>query len=195
MSDLVPVVVQDDLTGAVLMVGYGNEESMRATEETGLVHFWSRSRDALWRKGETSGNTLTVVETALDCDGDAWLIRATPAGPTCHTGAVGCFGDRRAEGLQVLAALDATITARKVDPPPGSYTASLFAGGVDACARKVVEEAAEVAFAAKDAAAGTADADAVAAEAADLVYHLLVLLAERDVPTAAVLAVLAERAR
>jgi phosphoribosyl-ATP pyrophosphohydrolase/phosphoribosyl-AMP cyclohydrolase len=193
--DLVPIVVQDALTGAVLMLGYGNETSMDAMAKTGFVHFWSRRREALWMKGESSGNTLRVVDMAFDCDGDALLVRAEPAGPTCHTGAVSCFGEGVGGRLRVLADLNATIASRATDPPPGSYTAGLLSGGVDACARKVVEEATEVAFAAKDHAAGRGGEDAVAAEAADLVYHLLVLLAERGVATSAVLDVLADRAR
>jgi phosphoribosyl-AMP cyclohydrolase / phosphoribosyl-ATP pyrophosphohydrolase len=191
---LFPVVVQHAGTGVVLMVGFGNEESMRATEETGFVHFWSRSRGALWKKGETSGNTLRVAEIALDCDEDAVLIRAQPAGPTCHTGAESCFGEVGRSGFGALATLDATIASRAASRPAGSYTAALIAGGVDACARKVVEEAAEVAFAAKDHAAGSGEEAAVADEAADLIYHLLVLLAERGISTSAVLDVLTARA-
>ena len=194
MTGLFPVVVQDATTGAVLMLGYGNEASMRAMDETGFVHFWSRSRNALWKKGETSGNTLRVRRVALDCDGDAVLVRADPAGPVCHSGSVSCFGDG-AMPFAALASLDATIAARAEQRPAGSYTVSLLDGGADACARKVIEEAAEVAFAAKDHAAGAGGSPALAGEAADLLYHLFVLLAERGVPIGDVLDVLAERAR
>jgi len=192
-AGLVPGVVQDAATGQVLMLGYLNAESLRLTAETGFVTFWSRSRGELWRKGETSGNTLAVVDIGLDCDGDALLIRAHPAGPTCHTGTVSCFdnvtpGDR---SFGELDALWAVIAARAAELPPGSYTTSLLEGGVDAVGRKVTEEATEVLLAAKDNAVGAGDR--VAEEAADLVYHLLVLLAERDVPPSAVLEELANR--
>lgn len=193
--DLVPIVVQDVHSGAVLMVGYGNEESRRATEETGFVHFWSRSRNTLWKKGETSGNTLRLVDAVEDCDGDAVLVRAEPAGPTCHTGTTTCFGDDRSVGFAALAGLHEVIADRAATRPAGSYTVELLDGGVDACARKVVEEAAEVAFAAKDHAAGNGDAEAVAGEAADLLYHLLVLLAERGVDPGSVMERLVARRR
>ena len=194
-AGLVPGIVQDATTGQVLMLGYLNAESLRLTAETGFVTVWSRSRGELWRKGETSGNTLAVVDIGLDCDGDALLIRAHPAGPTCHTGAASCFdnvtpGDR---SFGELDALWAVIAARAAERPPDSYTTSLLDGGVDAVGRKVTEEATEVLLAAKDHSVGAGDR--VAEEAADLVYHLLVLLAERDVPPADVLAELAHRRR
>jgi phosphoribosyl-ATP pyrophosphohydrolase/phosphoribosyl-AMP cyclohydrolase len=201
-AGLIPAVVQDASTGRVLMVGYQNEAALAATEETGQVHFWSRSRGELWRKGETSGNTLELVSIEADCDGDALLITARPTGPTCHTGLTSCFdtavlaGEPVAgQGFATLEGLWEVVASRATERPEGSYTARLLDGGVDATGRKVTEEATEVLLAAKDAAAGIGDPDRLAEEAADLVYHLLVLLAERDVPPSALLAVLAERAR
>lgn len=195
---LVPGIVQDAGTGRVLMLGYLNEEAVEATMATGRVHFWSRSRRALWQKGESSGNVLEVVGVDPDCDRDALLIRARPAGPTCHTGAVSCFESAPTDAPQGFAFLEelwATIAARAVDRPAGSYTVELLGGGVDLAGRKVLEEAGEVLLAAKDHAAGAADGEELAAEAADLLYHLLVLLAERSLPPRAVIEVLADRAR
>jgi len=159
-------IVQDARTDRVLMLGWMDEEAERRTRETGEVWFWSRSRERLWRKGETSGNTLAVRELRDDCDGDALLVRAEPAGPTCHTGSVSCFAP----------ALWRTVSQRAADRPEGSYTAELLAAGVGACARKVGEEAVEVTVAALD-----ESDDRLVEEAADLVYHLYVLLAARGV--------------
>ena len=193
MSDeLIPGIVQDDHTGQVLMLGYVNEESLQLTRETGLVHFYSRSRQQLWKKGETSGNTLSLVSISEDCDADALLIRAIPAGPTCHTGSVSCFGDTEAR-FGVLQGLWQTIQDRAEMRPQGSYTVSLLEGGVEAAGRKVVEEAVEVLLAAKDHAVG-GDPNRVSEEAADLVYHLLVLLAQRGVDLESVMKVLENRA-
>ncbi len=193
MSDeLIPGIVQDDHTGQVLMLGYVNEESLQLTRETGLVHFYSRSRQQLWKKGETSGNTLSLVSISEDCDADALLIRAIPAGPTCHTGSVSCFGDTEAR-FGVLNGLWQTIHDRAEMRPQGSYTVSLLEGGVEAAGRKVVEEAVEVLLAAKDHAVG-GDPNRVSEEAADLVYHLLVLLAQRGVDLESVMKVLENRA-
>ncbi|HKY46392.1 MAG TPA: bifunctional phosphoribosyl-AMP cyclohydrolase/phosphoribosyl-ATP diphosphatase HisIE [Acidimicrobiia bacterium] len=189
--ELTAGIVQDDLSGQVLMLGFLDEEALRLTRETGLVHFHSRSRNQLWKKGETSGNTLSVVSIRGDCDGDALLIRAVPAGPTCHTGSVSCFGD--AEPFGTIQRLWATILARRDERPEGSYTASLLEGGVEAAGRKVVEEAVEVLLASTDHASG-GPPERVAEEAADLLYHLLVLLAERDVDLKAVTEVLDRRA-
>jgi phosphoribosyl-ATP pyrophosphohydrolase/phosphoribosyl-AMP cyclohydrolase len=159
-------IVQDARTDRVLMLGWMDEEAERRTRETGEVWFWSRTRERLWRKGETSGNTLAVRELRDDCDGDALLVRAEPAGPTCHTGSVSCFAP----------ALWRTVSQRAADRPEGSYTAELLAAGVGACARKVGEEAVEVTVAALD-----ESDDRLVEEAADLVYHLYVLLAARGV--------------
>ncbi|MEN8239274.1 MAG: bifunctional phosphoribosyl-AMP cyclohydrolase/phosphoribosyl-ATP diphosphatase HisIE [Actinomycetota bacterium] len=173
---LVPAIVQDASTRAVLMLAYMNEEALQLTIATGQVHFWSRSRREIWRKGATSGNTMTVDSIDADCDSDAILVSVVPEGPACHTGAVSCF-----EGTDTLTGVDAlwrTISARASDLPAGSYTADLIRAGTDATARKVVEEAGEVLIAAKNHQSG-GDPERVISETADLFYHLLVLLAER----------------
>ncbi len=179
-SGLVPCIVQDATSHEVLMVGYQDEEAWDRTTETGLVHFHSRSRDTLWLKGETSGNTLSVDSIRLDCDNDAVLINARPAGPTCHTGTTSCFGSGQPVSLgSVLDNLVATIEDRAGADPSESYTARLLAAD-DLVARKTLEEAGELAFAAKDTASGTTD-QRVVEEAADLFYHALVLLAQQGV--------------
>ena len=203
---LVPVVVQDRFDGRVLMVAYADAEALAATLATGDVHFHSRSRDRLWRKGEESGHVLRLVDLAADCDGDALLATVDPVGPTCHRDTRSCFDAAGApaepdtQGFAWLEGLWATIADRVATRPAGSYTARLLAGGVDAVARKVTEEATEVLLAAKDdAAAEVAGADrapgraALAGEAGDLIYHALVLLAERGLTPAAVLGVLRSR--
>lgn len=205
---LVPAVVQDVADGRVLMVAYMDAESLAATVETGQVHFHSRSRDRLWRKGETSGNVLRLVRVAADCDRDALLVTVDPVGPTCHRETRSCFdpdgapAGRTGQGFDWLETLWTTIRSRATERPEGSYTARLLAGGVDAAARKVTEEATEVLIAAKDdAAAEAAGSDrsttqrALAGEAADLLYHALVVLAERGLPPSAVVGVLQERHR
>ena len=205
---LVTAVVQDVRDGRVLMVAHMDAEALAATMSTGDVHFHSRSRDRLWRKGETSGNVLRLVDIAADCDGDALLVTVDPRGPTCHRGTPSCFdlggapAERTTQGFAWLESLWSTIAARVAERPAGSYTTSLLDGGVDAVSRKVTEEATEVLLAAKDdATAQAAGADraatraALAGEAADLLYHALVLLAERDVPPSAVIETLRERHR
>ncbi|MEP6638840.1 MAG: bifunctional phosphoribosyl-AMP cyclohydrolase/phosphoribosyl-ATP diphosphatase HisIE [Chloroflexota bacterium] len=205
---LVAAVIQDAADGRVLMVGHVDAEALAATIATGEVHFHSRSRDRLWRKGETSGHVLRLVDLALDCDGDALLATVDPVGPTCHRGTRSCFD---AEGAPARAStqdfgwletLWATIATRAAERPAGSYTTSLFDGGVDATARKVTEEATEVLIAAKDdAAAAATGADrtrthgALAEETADLLYHALVLLAERGLPPSDVIDALRDRHR
>jgi len=192
---LATAVVQDVHDGRVLMVAHMDAEALAATLATGEVHFHSRSRDRLWRKGETSGHILRLVELAVDCDGDAILVTADPVGPTCHRGTRSCFdpddaaAERTTQGFAWLEELWTTIAARAAARPTGSYTTSLLDSGVDAVARKVTEEATEVLLAAKDdASAQTAGSDrtetrrALAGETADLLYHALVLLAERDLP-------------
>ncbi len=202
---LLPAVVQDVDTGQVLMVAFMNEDAFRASSETGYVHFWSRSRQELWKKGQTSGNVMQILDISLDCDGDAILLTVKPAGPACHTGTGSCFDPGRAsggehadrippQGFYLLESLWATIANRANDRPKGSYTAELIAGGVEATARKVLEEAAEVAFAAKNHAFGSDSDSRVASEAADLIYHLLVLLAERTVSPQLVVKELTDRA-
>ncbi len=203
---LVPALVQDEADGRVLMLAWMDAEALAATLATGEVHFHSRSRGRLWRKGETSGNVLRLAGLALDCDGDALLVTARPAGPTCHRGTRSCFdaagapavGQGVGQGFAWLEELWSTIEERARQRPAGSYTARLLDAGVDAIARKVTEEAVEVLMAARDdagAAAGerAATRTALAGEAADLLYHTLVLLAERDLPPALVIEVLRAR--
>jgi phosphoribosyl-ATP pyrophosphohydrolase/phosphoribosyl-AMP cyclohydrolase len=211
-SGLVPGVVQDAADGRVLMLAYVDAEALAATLATGEVHFHSRSRDRLWRKGETSGNVLRLVDISLDCDGDALLFQVNPVGPTCHRGTRSCFdaADTPAEaalprstppttqGFEWLENLWSTIDSRAGADPATSYTARLLAGGVDAPGRKVTEEATEVLMAAKDDAVAPPESragtrDALAGEVADLLYHTLVLLRERDLAPAAVIARLRER--
>jgi phosphoribosyl-ATP pyrophosphohydrolase/phosphoribosyl-AMP cyclohydrolase len=191
---LVPAIVQDAADGRVLMLAWQDREALEATLRTGEVHFHSRSRDRLWRKGETSGHTLRLLSAQLDCDGDAILLSAEPAGPTCHTGARSCFDEVAIEaaptqGFVWLETLWSTIADRAATRPPGSYTTRLLGGGVDAVARKVAEEATEVVIAAKDDAASPSEATrtALAGELADLLYHALVLTAERDTSPAAII--------
>jgi len=192
-AGLVPAVVQDVASGAVLMVGYMNRESLQLTLDDSLVTFWSRSRGELWRKGATSGNLLHLVAVAADCDGDALLVTARPDGPTCHTGEPSCFGTTVGhQGFAYLEQLWDVIADRAAARPAGSYTAELVSQGVNATTRKLTEEATEVLLAAKDHAAGH-DRGELVEEAADLIYHLLVVLAERGTQPAAVLAALERR--
>lgn len=206
---LVAAVVQDAADGRVLMVGWQDAEALEATRATGLAHFHSRSRDALWKKGETSGNTLAVASMELDCDGDAVLIRAVPAGPTCHTDARSCFDavagaaaadPAEGQGFAWLEELWTTIEERARTRPEGSYTSRLLDDGVDATARKVAEEATEVVIAAKDDAAAERSGavrprEALAGELADLLYHSLVLCAERGLPPSEIIDTLKSRRR
>ena len=205
---LVPGIVQSAQDGRVLMLAWLDAEALAATLATGEVHFHSRSRSRLWRKGETSGNVLRLRSLALDCDADALLITVDAVGPTCHRGERSCFdsdgtGAAAApadQGFAWLELLWATIAARADARPAGSYTTRLLDGGVDLAGRKVAEEATEVLLAAKnDETAQAAGADRaetqalLAGEAADLLYHALVLLAERGTLPSAVLDVLRER--
>lgn len=193
-NGMVPAVIQDERTGRLLMLAYMNREALDLTLTRRSVHFWSRSRRALWRKGETSGHTLELVEAHLDCDGDTVLVVARPSGPICHTGTDTCFDDGPlGVGFAGLESLWATIRQRAELRPEGSYTTTLLQGGPDLPARKVVEEATEVLIAAKDHAAGIND-HRLAEEMADLVYHLLVVCADRDLDPGAVVSVLAARA-
>jgi phosphoribosyl-ATP pyrophosphohydrolase/phosphoribosyl-AMP cyclohydrolase len=174
-TGLIPAIVQDARSARVLMLGYMNAEALDRTRESGRVTFYSRSREALWTKGETSGNWLEVVEVRPDCDGDALLIRAHPHGPTCHTGAVSCFGDPETEALgEALGDLFRVIEDRRRERPEGSYTAALFDQGISAIARKVGEESVELAVEASAGGPRTVE------EAADVFYHSLVLLAALD---------------
>lgn len=184
---LVPAIVQDSLTGRVLMLGYMNEEALEKTISSGLATFYSRSKARLWTKGESSGNTLQVMGIKLDCDQDTLLIRARPAGPTCHTGTDTCWAeDNRLEGF--LGQLEAVIQSRKGANPETSYTASLFARGINKVAQKVGEEAVELIIEAKD-----DDEVLFLNEAADLMYHYIVLLAAKGYELEDVMKVLAAR--
>ncbi|MCS6773755.1 MAG: bifunctional phosphoribosyl-AMP cyclohydrolase/phosphoribosyl-ATP diphosphatase HisIE [Thermoflexales bacterium] len=192
---LIPAIIQDALTGRVLMLGWMNAEALRLTQSSGEVWFWSRSRNALWHKGETSGNVLEVREIRADCDADCLLVRADPAGPTCHTGRESCFwqdlqgGALPPPAATFLDTLEAVIALRKAAAlPDESYTARLINAGLLRVAQKVGEEGVEVAL------AGAAqDAERLLDESADLVYHLLVLLSVRGLSLRDVLARLAQR--
>ncbi len=205
---LVPCIVQDATTGTVLMLAWMNAEALRLTRETGAAHFWSRSRQALWRKGETSGNTLAVVELRIDCDLDTVLVRAHPAGPTCHTGATSCFFHRDAPGpgpgdapddephdevddgpaLPILLRLARIIDARRDSTADKSYTKSLLEAGMPKILAKIAEEHGELA-----AELPAGDDAKVIHETADLIFHVMVGLAARRIPIEAVLSELARR--
>lgn len=193
-NGLIPAVVQDHTTGAVLMLGWMSRDSIEATKTSGLVHFWSRSRQELWQKGATSGNTLQVRSMRPDCDGDTLLVAAHPTGPTCHTGSDTCFdgADPQRPMFGELGTLWKTIADRSERRPSDSYTTRLLDEGVDAAARKVTEEATEVLMAAKDHATGSGVSRLVE-ESADLVYHLFVLWAERGLTPDLVMAELESR--
>jgi|SRR5690349_7623744 len=180
---LLPAVVQDAVSGAVLMVAWMNGEALRKTRETGLVWFWSRSRKALWQKGETSGNVLRVEEIRLDCDADAVLVRARPAGPVCHTGKQACFfrvvDGEEDEGVPPVTAIDRlarTIEARKRSTADKSYTKSLIDGGTEKIVDKIQEECAELVVELRE-----GGDDEIVHEAADLVFHVMVGLAAKGV--------------
>jgi len=175
---LVPAIVQHARTGRVLMLGYMNDAALRQTLASGRVVFYSRSREALWIKGETSGHFLNVVDVSTDCDADALLVLADPVGPTCHKGTESCFAEAAppdAQRLAFLALLENIIANRIADQPDGSYTAQLFAKGPGRIAQKVGEEGVETALAAV-----TRDDAGLISECADLVFHLLVLLKSRE---------------
>ena len=172
---LVPAIIQDAQTKTVLMLGYINEESLRKTQETGLVTFFSRSRQCLWTKGETSGNYLHVVSIKSDCDNDTLLIQANPDGPTCHTGTDTCWGEEnKPNPLLFLSELSDFIEKRHEEMPEGSYTTSLFKDGLNRMAQKVGEEALELVIEATN---GTNDR--LIYEGSDMLYHLIVLLTSK----------------
>jgi len=177
--ELRAAVVQDARDGRVLMLAWMDDEALRLTKETGEAWFWSRSRERLWKKGESSGNTLAVEELRDDCDGDALLVRVVPSGPACHTGSTSCFAP----------ALWRTVVERVRDRPEGSYVASLADAGVERAAQKLGEEAVEAAIAA------TANDGRLVSEAADVLFHLYVLLAVAGVDVSEVEDELARRAR
>lgn len=185
---LIPAIIQDDLTRKVLMLGYMNEESLRITRETGWVTFFSRSRDTLWTKGETSGNSLRVKKIIADCDRDTLLIMARPSGPVCHDGPDTCFNEINQTDLVYLDYLQDVIRDRKHTMPDGSYTANLFKQGTAKIAQKVGEEAVELIIEAM-----TSDDEAFLSESADLLYHLIVLLVDRGWSLQDVSKVLASR--
>ncbi|WP_119717885.1 bifunctional phosphoribosyl-AMP cyclohydrolase/phosphoribosyl-ATP diphosphatase HisIE [Cognatilysobacter tabacisoli] len=184
---LLPAVVQDAATLRVLMLGYMDRAALQATLASGHVTFYSRSRQRLWTKGESSGHVLEVVAIEADCDADTLLVRARPHGPTCHLGRASCFPDAPGD---FLAELDGLVARRERERPAGSYTTSLFNGGVRRIAQKVGEEGVETALAAV-----AQDDAALLGEAADLVYHLQVLLRARGLSLADAVAVLRERHR
>lgn len=183
MEGLLPAIVQDADTGQVLMLGYMNREALEATLSTGFATFHSRSKGGLWQKGETSGNRLAVAAVFADCDRDALLVKAEPAGPTCHLGTPSCFSESGEEGVGWLAELARIVDARVQAGDEASYTARLIAQGPSRIAQKIGEEGVEVALAAV-----TRDQDGCVEEIADLVYHLTILMQARDLSWAGVAA-------
>jgi phosphoribosyl-ATP pyrophosphohydrolase/phosphoribosyl-AMP cyclohydrolase len=176
VDGLMPAVVQDAATGRVLMLGYMNREALERTRATGQVTFFSRGKQRLWTKGETSGNTLELVRIAADCDRDTLRVEAIPHGPTCHLGTETCFGDDFTPPVGFLARLERIVESRSGTDPAASYTARLLNQGVKRCAQKVGEEGVEVALAAT-----AGERDELVNESADLLYHLLVVLAASGV--------------
>lgn len=187
-NGLVPAIVQDAASGKVLMLGYMNQEAYNKTIEEMVVTFFSRSKQRLWTKGETSGNKLQVVEIKSDCDSDALLIKAIPKGPTCHTGADTCWGETNEDSLAFLRKLEMVIAERKSGNDESSYTASLFQKGINKIAQKVGEEAVEVVIEAKD-----SNDELFLSESADLLFHYLILLQAKGFTLSDVTAVLASR--
>jgi phosphoribosyl-ATP pyrophosphohydrolase/phosphoribosyl-AMP cyclohydrolase len=169
-TGLLPVVVQDHATGDVLMLAFANRQALEKTLETGQVHFWSRRRNKLWKKGETSGNTLALMSLHADCDSDSVLARVTPAGPTCHTGERTCFGEGAGSAVAALGRLDRTLASRAEQRPEGSYTVRLL-DDQNLRLKKLGEETAELV-----AALAVGNGGKAAEEAADLLYHVLVAL-------------------
>ncbi|MCP3703462.1 MAG: bifunctional phosphoribosyl-AMP cyclohydrolase/phosphoribosyl-ATP diphosphatase HisIE [Alteromonas sp.] len=188
MDNLLPAIVQDALSGKVLMQGYMDQDALAKTLETGKVTFFSRSKQRLWTKGETSGNTLDLVSVACDCDQDSLLVLANPNGPTCHTGVESCWFDGNTPAFTFLADLERVLAARKDADPKSSYTASLYNKGIKRIAQKVGEEGVETALAAT-----VHDKEELKNEAADLLYHLTVLLQASDMSLNDALDVLHER--
>lgn len=176
-TGLAPAVVQDAASGQVLMLAYMNAESVKQTQESELVTFYSRSRQELWVKGDTSGNFLKFVSMAVDCDGDTLLVKANPVGPVCHTGSYTCWDEEKTtvSTLDFLKQLEAVIHQRRSQSPETSYVARLFSKGINKIAQKVGEEAVEVVIEAKD-----NNDDLFLNEAADLVFHLMILLEAKD---------------
>ena len=173
-NGLIPAIVQDAVSNKVLMLGYMNQEALAKTQQDGRVTFWSRSKERLWTKGETSGNFLEVEGMSIDCDKDTLLIKARPIGPVCHTGADTCFNEQNTSRTGFIDQLRGIIKDRKNNPTEKSYTASLFAKGINKVAQKVGEEAVELVIEAKD-----DNKDLFLGEAADLLFHYLILLGQR----------------
>jgi len=188
MNGLIPAIIQDATTNKVLMLGFMNAESLEKTKLTGLVTFFSRSRNGLWTKGETSGNFLRVKEIITDCDNDTLLIKALPDGVVCHTGAQTCFGEENKSELEFLNYLTNLIESRKESNQDESYTSKLFAAGSKRIAKKVGEEAVEVALEAEN-----GELVRLIDESADLIYHLMVLLSSRDINLSTIVNRLKER--
>lgn len=190
-NGLIPAIVQDANTQKVLMLGFMNEEAYQKTQQDGIVTFFSRTKQRLWTKGETSGNFLTVKEILIDCDEDTILIKAVPTGAVCHTGNDTCFNEKNNENQENLAFLDKlrkTIKDRKQNPSEKSYTSQLFLRGINKVAQKVGEEAVELVIEAKD-----DNIDLFKNEAADLLYHYLVLLEAKNVELDEIIDVLKQR--
>lgn len=188
MNGLIPAIVQDAISGKVLMQGYMNEEALEKTKESGVVTFFSRSKNRLWTKGETSGNFLELVSIAGDCDGDSILVKANPQGPVCHTGSDTCWDEENSSKTGFIDQLRAIIKDRKNNPSDQSYTASLFAKGINKVAQKVGEEAVEIVIEAKD-----DNKELFLGEAADLLFHYLVLLEAKGYELDEVMEVLIDR--
>ena len=186
-NGLIPAIIQDDKTSSVLMLGYMNKEAFDKTMKEKIVTFWGRSKGRLWQKGETSGNFLHLVSVHQDCDSDTLLFRVNPDGPSCHTGSYSCF-DIQPDNLSILTELESVISERERELPEGSYTTSLFRGGISLIAQKLGEEAVETVVAALD-----QNLERLHEESADLIYHLLVLLHEKETSLSAVLSELSSR--
>ncbi len=188
LNGLIPAIIQDVQTNKVLMLGFMNPDALEKTRNEGKVTFYSRTKERLWTKGEESGNFLHVVEILEDCDNDTVLIKARPEGPVCHTGSDTCFEEENVNGVAFISSLQKLIHQRKAEMPEGSYTTSLFAKGINKVAQKVGEEAVELVIEAKD-----DNDDLFLNEAADLVYHLLVLLTAKGFGIDDVAAILEQR--
>jgi phosphoribosyl-ATP pyrophosphohydrolase/phosphoribosyl-AMP cyclohydrolase len=194
-NGLIPAIVQDVANGRVRMLGYMNREALELTLSSGTLHFWSRSRQKLWMKGESSGNVHQVLEVRTDCDGDTLLVQVRSAGPTCHLGTESCFDGAPVAELiplpetsRVVDDVAEVVASRKAQPVSGSYTNYLLEQGIDKIGKKIGEEAAEVIIAAKN-----GESDALANEASDLIYHMLVMLEATGVPKEEIWKVLATR--
>jgi phosphoribosyl-AMP cyclohydrolase / phosphoribosyl-ATP pyrophosphohydrolase len=188
VNGLVPAIIQDADTGKVLMLGYMNQEAVDQTKSSGKVTFFSRTKNRLWVKGETSGNFLNLESMELDCDKDTLLVRAKPVGPVCHTGDDTCFGEENDSKTLFIDTLRTIIKDRKNNPSSKSYTSSLFASGINKVAQKVGEEAVEIVIEAKD-----DNKDLFLGEAADLLFHYLILLEAKEIELDEVVEVLIQR--